>query len=133
MTSQEYQQAFDSLGKQGFCLSQVSGYSVASRGGQPGSLCRDLGDQELPGVHGASRHDVSAVPAGVRPARTAGLSSATVSGYQVNGEPRYAAIWDKSSGPSFVARHGMTADQYQKAFDQLVGLDGFRLAWIDGD
>ena len=55
-----------------------------------------------------------------------------VSAYQIDGEPAYAAIWDKTPGPGFVARHGMTPDQYQKAFDQLTR-DGFRLVWIDAD
>jgi hypothetical protein len=43
-----------------------------------------------------------------------------VSGYNVNGVTRYAALWDKSSGPAWVARHGLTAAQYQAAFDQYV-------------
>ena len=61
-----------------------------------------------------------------------GFRLRSVSGYQINGEPSYAAIWDKSPAPAWVARHGLTADQYQKAFDQLAK-DGFRLVWVDSD
>ena len=43
-----------------------------------------------------------------------------VSGYTVNGQDRYAAIWDKSSGPAWLARHGLTSAQYQTEFDNLA-------------
>lgn len=79
MTAQDCQQASGSLGKQGFCLSQISGYSVGSQ----------------------DRY-------------------------------AYAAIWEHEPCPAFVAGHGMTPDQYQKAFDQLTR-DGFRLSWVDAD
>jgi Bacterial tandem repeat domain 1 len=61
------------------------------------------------------------------------LCLAQVSGYSVANQDRYAAIWEAKPCPAFVARHGMTAPQYQQAFDQLVGKDGFRLVWIDAD
>ncbi|MGW1681429.1 hypothetical protein, partial [Saccharopolyspora sp. NPDC002376] len=54
-----------------------------------------------------------------------------MSGYEVNGQDRYAAIWEQSSGPAWQARHGMTADQYQQTFNELVG-QGFRLVNISG-
>src|ERR1051326_4888911 len=40
-----------------------------------------------------------------------------VSGYAVGAEERYAAIWEQSPGPAWSARHGLSADQYQAAFD----------------
>jgi hypothetical protein len=49
----------------------------------------------------------------------------------VNGQALYAAIWDKSSGPGWVARHGMTSDQYQQQLDTLVS-QGYRLEWVSG-
>lgn len=54
-----------------------------------------------------------------------------VSGYNVNGAVRFAAIWEKKSGPSWVARHGLTASQYQSQFNYWVGL-GYRLKVVDG-
>ena len=53
MTSEQYQQEFDKLVKDGYRLVQVSGYSVGGQG-------------------------------------------------------RYAAIWEKTSGPPQIARHGMS-------------------------
>ncbi|HEV2753699.1 MAG TPA: hypothetical protein VGV36_07675, partial [Solirubrobacteraceae bacterium] len=55
-----------------------------------------------------------------------------VSGYSVNGEDRFAAIWEQDDGGSaFQARHNLTGSEYQQAFDQLVG-QGFRLRVVDG-
>jgi hypothetical protein len=66
LTSQQFQQEFDKLIGQGFCLSVVSGYAVG-------------------------------------------------------GQAHYAAIWEQKSCPNFVARHGLTSQQYQQEFDNLVG------------
>ncbi len=49
-----------------------------------------------------------------------------VSGYGVGGQPLYAAIFEKKSGPAGFARHGMNSDAYQAAFDDAVS-KGFRL------
>ncbi len=54
-----------------------------------------------------------------------------VSGYDVNGQGRYAAIWVKSGGPAWQARHGLTSAQYQATFDKLVG-EGYRLVHVSG-
>ena len=54
-----------------------------------------------------------------------------VSGYESNGQPLYAAIWDQSGGPAWQARHGLTATQYQATFNQLVG-EGYRLQFVSG-
>ena len=36
-----------------------------------------------------------------------------VSGYTVNNQERFAAIWEQKAGPAWVAHHGMTSAQYQ--------------------
>jgi hypothetical protein len=54
-----------------------------------------------------------------------------VSGYAVGGQDRYAAIWEKSAGPDWQARHGLTSDQYQDQFNQLR-YSGYRLTRISG-
>ncbi len=54
-----------------------------------------------------------------------------VSGYDVNGAVQFAALWEKKSGPAWVARHGMTSSQYQSQFNYWVG-QGYRLTVIDG-
>jgi Bacterial tandem repeat domain 1 len=60
-----------------------------------------------------------------------GYRLVNVSGYAVNGEDRYAAIWEKSNSPAWQARHGMTSSQYQATFDKLVG-QGYRLVNVSG-
>ncbi|MDP9849792.1 hypothetical protein [Streptosporangium lutulentum] len=44
---------------------------------------------------------------------------------------QYAAIWERSGGPAWVARHGLTSAQYQTEFDRLVG-QGYRLTDVSG-
>jgi CubicO group peptidase (beta-lactamase class C family) len=44
-----------------------------------------------------------------------------------SGDPsnvRYAAVWEQSGGPAWVAVHGITANEYQSRFDALVA-DGY--------
>ncbi len=60
-----------------------------------------------------------------------GYRLVNVSGYSVNGQALYAAIFEQSSGPAWEARHGMTSDQYQQTFNQLVG-QGYRLVDVSG-
>lgn len=54
-----------------------------------------------------------------------------VSGYNVDGAVRFAAIWEKKTGPAMVARHNMTSAQYQTEFDSLAQ-QGYRLTVLDG-
>ena len=54
-----------------------------------------------------------------------------VSGYDVGGQDRYAAIWEQSGGPAWAARHRLTAEQHQAEFDSLVG-QGFRAVRVNG-
>ena len=60
-----------------------------------------------------------------------GYRLVNVSGYSVNGQERYAAIWEQSSGPLQQVRGGMTPDEYQATFNQLVG-QGYRLVNVSG-
>lgn len=60
-----------------------------------------------------------------------GLSPAHVSGYGVNGEARYLAIWDPEPQAQWVTRFGLTFDGYQEAFDTYTG-DGYHLTHVAG-
>lgn len=44
---------------------------------------------------------------------------------------RFAAIWEKTPGPAFEARHGLSSAQYQQEFNRL-GAQGFRLIDVSG-
>ncbi len=60
-----------------------------------------------------------------------GYRLASVDGYEVGGQARYAAIWRKTNGPAWVARHGLSSADYQAAFDKNAA-DGYRLTWVNG-
>ena len=54
-----------------------------------------------------------------------------ISGYSVGDQDRYAAIFEKTTGPAWVARHRMTSAEYQSEFDTRTG-QGYRLTQISG-
>ncbi|MCA9840029.1 MAG: hypothetical protein KC422_24175 [Trueperaceae bacterium] len=54
-----------------------------------------------------------------------------VNGYELNGSARFAAVWEKTSGPAWVARHNMTSSSYQSYFNTFTSL-GYRLQWVSG-
>lgn len=54
-----------------------------------------------------------------------------VSAYDVGGQTRFAAIWEKKSGPSWTARHGMSAAEYQSEFNARTA-QGYRLTLVEG-
>ena len=60
-----------------------------------------------------------------------GFRLRSVSGYDVGGKDHYAAIWDKSAGAPYVARHNLSSADYQAQFDQLLSL-GYRLRMVNG-
>jgi CubicO group peptidase (beta-lactamase class C family) len=49
-----------------------------------------------------------------------------LSPYEDAGGERFACIWDRYAGPAWVARHGLTAEAYQREFD-AQNARGFRL------
>ena len=58
-----------------------------------------------------------------------GFRPVIVSGYAENGQARYAAIWEQSTGPAWQARHGMSRAQYQQTFDEMLR-QGFILTHV---
>jgi polyglycine hydrolase-like protein len=127
MSSAQYQAEFDKLVGQGFRLVWVNGYTA---GGQDryAAIWEKSGGPQWVARHGLTSAQYQAefdkhVGEGFR--------LVLVSGYAVGNEARYAAIWQKDSGPAFVARHGLTGAQYQAEFDKHVG-EGFRLALVNG-
>jgi hypothetical protein len=127
----QYQALFDELAPQGFRPVVVRGYTdggaeryvaVFEQGRQGAFVAR----------HGVSGEDYQAVfdelvPQGFRPT--------VLSGHAVDGVTRYAAVFEQGRPGGFVARHGITGEQYQAVFDEVVP-QGFRptvvSAWVDG-
>jgi hypothetical protein len=130
MTSADYQKAFDDLvGKQGFCLSLVSGYSV----GNDDRYAAIWDKKSCPSFvarHGLSSADYQKTFDDL--VGKQGYHLKLVSGHKVAGHTSYAAIFEKSPSPPFVARHGMTSQEYQAEFDQHVGAEHMQLVWVNG-
>ena len=118
MTSQAYQQEFDKLTGQGYCLELVSGYSV---GGQ--ARYAAIWEKKTCPAY-VARHGLTSAAYQKEFDTLVGQQGyrlKLVSGYDVGGQDFYAAIWEKTGGPAFVARHGLTSQAYQQEFDKLAG------------
>ena len=127
LTSDQYQQTFDDLVGQCFRPTCVSGYSV---GGEPRYAAIF---EPASGVGFAARHGLTSdqYQQAFNDLVGQGFRLTYVSGFNVGGTDRYAAIWEQSAGPGFAARHGLTAAQYQQTFNELVS-QGFRLVDVSG-
>ncbi len=127
LTGAQFQQTFDQLVGQGFRLRVVSGYTVGAEPHFAAIWEKDGG----PAFQ--ARHNLTAAQyqQTFDQLTAQGFRLVYVNGYTVGSEPRFAAIWEKTGGPAFQARHNLTAAQYQQTFDQLVG-QGFRLRLVSG-
>ena len=60
-----------------------------------------------------------------------GYRVTSLSGYTSNGKEMYAAIWNKTTGPAWAAKHGMSGSDYQKDFNDKSA-KGYRLVCLSG-
>lgn len=127
LTAVQYQQTFNTLMNQGYRLKVVSGYT---RGGQV--LYAGLWIKAT-GPAWAARHGLSSsgYQAAFNDFRSKGYRLVYVNGYAVNNQPRFAAIWEKTTGPAWEARHNLSSTQYQQTFNSL-GQAGYRLRHVSG-
>jgi Polyglycine hydrolase-like, structural repeat len=127
LTSAKYQQAFDTLTKEGYRLVDISGYSVDNKETYAAIWEKQQGPAWV------ARHGLSAAQYQQEFDKFVGQGYRLVdiTGYYVGGKDLYAAIWEKRQRPAWVARHGMTSSQYQQEFNSLTQ-QGYRLALIRG-
>ncbi|MBT2231491.1 serine hydrolase [Nonomuraea sp. NEAU-A123] len=127
LTAAQYQAEFDRLAGQGYRLTHVDGYEA---GGQ--ALYAAIWER-MPGPPLVTRHGLTGAQYQAEFNRLTGQGyrPAHVVGYQVGGQALFAAIWEQTGGPPWVARHNLTAAQYQAEFDRLLG-QGYRLVHVDG-
>jgi uncharacterized protein (UPF0297 family) len=115
LTSAAYQKVFDELVGKGYRPVHVSGYAVGVEERYAAIWEKKDGPawEARHGLKSAEYQKVfdELVGKGYRPVQ--------VSGYAVDGEARYAAIWEKKAGPAWVARHRLTSAEYQKLFTEL--------------
>jgi len=123
----DYQNLFDDFTKQGYRLTYVSGYEVH------GAVRYTAIWEQRTGPRYGARHGMTSeeyqqtydyhVRQGFRPLH--------VSAYTVRGEPRFAAIFEQSTGPAVSARHNLSAAEYESAFVDHTK-QGFRLKSVSG-
>jgi Bacterial tandem repeat domain 1 len=127
MTAAQYQATFDQLTNQGYRLTNVSGYEVNGQDYYAAIW------QKVAGPTWQARHGMTGMQFQItfNLLVSQGYRLTDISGYSVNGQARYAAIFEQSPGPAWRARHGMTVDQFQTTFDQYANL-GYRLVRVSG-
>lgn len=127
MTSSDFQDTFGKLVHDKYRLTYVSGYTID---GDPrfaaiwdqGATSDWVARHGMTGAEYQGQFD-ALVGKGFRPR--------LVNGYTVAGDARYTAIWDKSAGPAWIARHGLTSSEYQSAFGTFFS-QGYRLTHVGG-
>jgi hypothetical protein len=127
LTAAEYQQLFDDLSAKGWRLRCVSGYD---RVGDPRYAC--IWDHYT-GPAWEARHglDAAAYQQAFDELGERGFRLIQVAGYPMQGIPRFAAVWERSPGHGYKARHGIPAMDYQHEFNDAT-VHGFRLADVSG-
>jgi hypothetical protein len=127
LNSAAYQQAFTDLTAKGYRLQEVTGYAV---GGQAlySSVWEKTSSPTWTARHDMTRDGYQAM---FDQLAKQGYRLVHVSGFGVAGHDLYAAIWEKSPGPAWVAHHAMTPAQFKAAFDDLAK-NGYRMTQLCG-
>jgi hypothetical protein len=127
LSPSQYQQEFNKYAEEGVRLKRISGYARQGKARYAAIWEKEEGPAWV------ARHGLS--PSQYQQALDTyvqqGYRPVNVSCYNVDGNARYAAIWEQRSGPHWVARHGLTASQYQQAFDTYLQ-QGYRLVNVSG-
>ncbi|KAG9239338.1 hypothetical protein BJ875DRAFT_365890 [Amylocarpus encephaloides] len=128
MTGAEYQSEFNTYTSQGYKLVHVSGYAIVNNAYYAALWVKINNAPAWVAHHGMTSADYQSK---FDSYGSQGFRLTLVSGYQVNNVVYYAAIWEKSAGPAYYARHGLTSGQYQSEFDRIVA-QGFQLKVVSG-
>lgn len=127
LTSAQYQAEVNTLTAQGYRPVLVNGYGVGNT-----AYYAAIFEKSSVGPW-VARHDMTSeqYQSEFEHWKAQGYRPLHISGFTVNGQDRYAAIWVKKSGPAWVARHRMTSSQYQSEFDKYVS-QGYQLTQFSG-
>ncbi|EEU44559.1 uncharacterized protein NECHADRAFT_85227 [Fusarium vanettenii 77-13-4] len=127
MTSSAFQDTFGKLVHDKYRLTYVSGYTIDD---DPrfAAIWDQNGSSDWAARHGMTGAEYQGQ---FNTLVGKGFRLRLVNGYTVAGDARYAAIWDKSAGPAWVARHGLSSSEYQSAFDAFSS-QGYRLKHVSG-
>jgi CubicO group peptidase (beta-lactamase class C family) len=127
LSAADFQKNFDDFFKQGYRLTWVSGHEAG------GSVRYEGIWEKKPGPEWQARNNMTSAEyqQSFDSFQKQGYRLVHVYGYSSGGSARFAAIWEKSSGPAYEARDNMTAAQFQKTFDDF-SKQGYRLKDISG-
>jgi hypothetical protein len=127
MTSSSYQSYFNSYVSQGYRLKMVNGYNVNGVA-QFAAIW-----EKVSGAAWVARHNMtsSSYQTYFNTYTSQGYRLVQVSGYNVGGTTYYAAIWDKSAGPAWVARHGMSSSSFQSYINTYLN-SGYKVSNVTG-
>ena len=129
LTGAQYQAAFDEFTGQGFALDWVSGYFDGVQDLYAAIWRKSPIVPAWQARHGLTADEYQAFFDEVT---AQGYKPLVVSGYGDGAQDRYAAIFRKiTDAPVCEAHHGLTSNQYQATFDELVA-QGFRLELVSG-
>lgn len=134
LSSTEHQGLFTTLVAEGYRPIIVSGYDMGGSA-HYASLWQRIDSAAWIARHGITASELQAEYDALTPQ---GFHPIDVCGYTVAGQTRFAAIWDNSPIPGWVARHGLTAAEYQSQFDYWVSqgytlwrVSGYEVAGVD--
>lgn len=127
ITADEYQQIFDELVAQGYRLIYLSAFGI----GDGDRYCAIWEQSEGPAWEARRGLRADEFQHTFDELLGEGYRLVHVWGYAVGSEDRYAAIWEQSAGPAWVARHRLTASAYQRTFNQLLD-QGYRPVVVSG-
>jgi CubicO group peptidase (beta-lactamase class C family) len=127
LSAADFQKNFDDFFKQGYRLTWVSAHEAG------GSVRYEGIWEKKPGPEWQARNNMTSAEyqQNFDTFKKQGYRLVHAYGYTSGGSARFAAIWEKSGGPAYEARDNMTADQFQKTFDDF-SKQGYRLTDMSG-
>jgi len=128
LTSDAYQQEFNQWTAQGYRPVDISGHSVNNQ-----DYYAVIFEKTANAPAWVARHGLTsdAYQSAFNQFTSQGYRLVKVSGYELNGQDRYAAIWEKSGSGAWIARHGLNGQDYQDEFDRDF-YQGYRPVWVNG-
>ncbi len=124
MSPADYQTFFNDETKQGLSPVCISGYTAGGNE-RYAALFEKKNGPAWVAKHAMSSADYQA---NVNTLAGQGYEVSYISGYEVGGQVKYAAIWEKKS-TTYIARHGQNAAQFQSEFDADTKA-GYRLIFV---
>ncbi len=128
MSSASYQSTFNDLKAKGYRPVCVNGYTENGKERYEALWQKPASTPAWAAHHGMSSATYQST---FNDLTKKGYRLTWISGYAVNGQAKFAAIWDKKSGPAWAAYHNMTSASYQSTFDNMKK-KGYRLRQVCG-